>query len=53
LNPIRAVLSTAGASVTGSRIPITVNQRPPIHTREPASSIPSVLAASAPSTTVG
>ena len=32
---------------------MTVNQRPAIHTREPVSSMPSVRAASAPSTTAG
>jgi hypothetical protein len=39
--------------MTGFRIPTTVNQRSPIQTRAPVSSIPSVLAASAPSTTAG
>ena len=51
--PISAAVSSCGASVNGSRMPMTVNQRPPIHTREPVSSMPSVLAASAPSTTAG
>jgi hypothetical protein len=51
--PISAAVSSWGASVIASRMPMTVNQRPPSHMREPVSATPSVVAASAPSTTAG
>src|SRR6266540_3824294 len=43
--PISAVRSRSGASVSGSRMPTTVNQRPPSHTWLPTRSMPSCAAA--------
>lgn len=53
--PISAELSSSGASGTGARTPITVNQLPPSHTctSGPAAGSPSRSAAAAPSTTAG
>ena len=52
--PISAALSSAGASVTGSRMPTTVNQRSPSQTRDAGVvDARALAAASAPSTTAG
>ena len=54
-NPMKAMLSIWVTSSTGFKMPITVNQCPPIHTWVGLvrSWMPSRLAASAPSTTAG
>ena len=51
--PISTALSRSGSSVTGARIPTTLNQRSPSHTLTPGRLMPSRLAAVAPSTTAG
>ena len=53
-NPISAACRARPRASTGSRIPTTVNQRPPIHTRDAGVvDARASRAASAPSTTVG
>ena len=54
-SPMRTARSSSGASDTGSRMPATANQCPPSQTctRPPAWSMPSALAALAPSTAAG